>query len=231
MQTQKVLHAPGETTRASLEERLNDGGSGSVYFSAHPVDSLLFQNPDLLHDLYVFKCVTTVVFTSGQCGIAGNYSLSLEHGLETAYAWMTGLPRNMSNEVKKAVEIGKYKLQSWSLGDISKTQVIYLRLPDDASAEQGRDEKSRSSLMNLYNGQAREIATIDGSATYTLDDIRSIIVAILSERQPNHIRVLDHKASSSDNFHISPDEADHIFSARLVMDVIIREKIQARVQV
>ncbi|KAF7455645.1 hypothetical protein PtrSN002B_000772 [Pyrenophora tritici-repentis] len=60
---------------------------GSVYFTAHTVDGLLFQNPDLLHDLFVFKCVTTVVFNADTGGEAANESrmLQLERGLEAAY--------------------------------------------------------------------------------------------------------------------------------------------------
>ena len=65
-----------------------------MYFSAHPVDSLLYQNPDLFHDLYVYKCATTVVFTTGDRGVAGNLSMSLERGLEAAYARMAGVSTN-----------------------------------------------------------------------------------------------------------------------------------------
>ncbi|EDU44743.1 predicted protein [Pyrenophora tritici-repentis Pt-1C-BFP] len=39
-------------------------------------DGLLFQNPDLLHDLFVFKCVTTVVFNADTGGEAANESQS-----------------------------------------------------------------------------------------------------------------------------------------------------------
>jgi hypothetical protein len=65
-----------------------------VYFSAHPVDGLLYQSPDLFHDLYVYKCVTTFVFTAGDRGVTGNFSASLELGLEAAYAHMVGVATN-----------------------------------------------------------------------------------------------------------------------------------------
>jgi hypothetical protein len=65
-----------------------------VYFSAHPVDDILYQNPDLFHDLYVYKCVTTFVFTAGDRGVTGNFSASLELSLEAAYAHMFGVTTN-----------------------------------------------------------------------------------------------------------------------------------------
>ena len=65
--------------------------SGSIYFTAHTIDSLLFQNPDLYHDLYVFKCITTIVLTADSGGEAANHTrlLELERGLENAYKFMS----------------------------------------------------------------------------------------------------------------------------------------------
>ena len=53
---------------------------------------MLFQNPDLLHDLYVFKCVTTVVFTADTGGETANDTRvrEIERGLEDAYRFMSG---------------------------------------------------------------------------------------------------------------------------------------------
>lgn len=65
--------------------------NGSIYFTAHTIDSLLFQNPDVLHDLFVFKCVTIVVFNANTGGEAGNETRGeeLEYGLERAYRIMS----------------------------------------------------------------------------------------------------------------------------------------------
>lgn len=65
--------------------------SGSIYFTAHTVDSLLFQNPDVLHDLFVFKCVTTVAFNADTGGEARNDTRreELEYGLGRSYEIMS----------------------------------------------------------------------------------------------------------------------------------------------
>jgi hypothetical protein len=83
-----------------------------VYFSAHPVDGLLYQNPDLLHDLYVFKCATTVVMTSGDRGLDTNYSRSLERGLQEAYVLMTGLPVDDPTKEETTVRVDTHDMHS-----------------------------------------------------------------------------------------------------------------------
>ncbi|KAJ4375143.1 hypothetical protein N0V83_002227 [Neocucurbitaria cava] len=202
---------------------------GSIYFSAHPVDSLLFQNPDLFHDLYVFKCVTTVIFTSGDRGIKGNFSLSLEHGLEEAYSWMAGLPMDVPSQKNSSVRINGYEIPSWSMRNMSNIQIIYLRIPDGGPAGQGYDANDGESLVKLYNGKLKSITTTDGNATYTLDELKDLLSAILNMRQANDIRVLDHKASISNTQDTISHNTDHVISAKLVMDAINRTKNGANI--
>ncbi|KAF1848440.1 uncharacterized protein K460DRAFT_414995 [Cucurbitaria berberidis CBS 394.84] len=204
---------------------------GSIYFTAHPVDSLLFQNPDLFHDLFVLKCVTTVVFTSGDRGNTDNFSFALEHGLEEAYSWIAGVPANEPKRKATLVKIGKYEVPSWAPKDMPSMQILYLRLPDGAPAGQGYDTNGGESLKKLYNKEIKSITTTDGNVTYTLEDLKDIIVTVLHERQANDIRVLNYKASVSHEYNTDLDHADHTISAKLVIEVIEEEKIRANVKV
>lgn len=196
-----------------------------MYFSAHPVDGLLYQNPDLLHDLYVLKCVTTVVLTSGDRGIGGNFSQSLERGLQEAYAHMAGVPLAGSTAEEKTVRVGTHDLGSWSLPSVPNIQIVYLRLPDDSQSGQGHDSDGLpgASLARLYRKEIDSIRSTDGLAVYTLRDLTEIIAQILHTRKPNDVRVLDHKTDVYD------DHPDHVISAKLVQRVAAGERIPTKI--
>ena len=206
---------------------------GVVYFSAHPVDGLIFQNPDLLHDLYVFKCVTTVVLTSGNRGVGGNLSLSLERGLQEAYALMAGFPVSNPTREETTVRIGTHDVHSWSLRGMPNIQIVYLRLPDDSPSGQGYDTYGAESLAKLYNKEIDSITSTDGHARNTLRDLKELIAFILHMRKPNEIGILNHKATTPDEQeHLGPSEhVDHIVSAKLVRRVVTGENIEAHVKV
>jgi hypothetical protein len=200
-----------------------------VYFSAHPVDGLLYQNPDLLHDLYVFKCVTTVVMTSGDRGLDANYSRSLERGLQEAYVLMTGLPVDDPTKEETTVRMGTHDMHSWSLRGMPNIQILYLRLPDGSPSGHGYDARGGASLTKLYNKDIDSVTSTDGNATYTLRDVKDIIAFILHTRKPNDIRILNHKASmpKDGTYHAPSDHSDHIVSAKLVQSVVDEENINA----
>jgi hypothetical protein len=204
---------------------------GAVYFSAHPVDGLLFQNPDLLHDLYVFKCVTTVVFTSGDRGETGNSSLSLERGLQQAYALMADFPVSDPAQEEATVRIGTHDVHSWSLRGMPNIQIIFLRLPDGLPSGQGYHTHAGASLAKLYKKEIDSIASTDGLATYTLRDLKELIAYTLHMRQPNDVRILDHNTTlaRAEEHHEYHDHTDHIVSAKLVQTVVTGENIRAKV--
>jgi hypothetical protein len=206
--------------------------SGAVYFSAHPVDGLLYQNPDLLHDLYVFKCVTTIVMTSGDRGMNVNFSQSPERGLQEAYVLMAGLPIDDSTREETTVRVGTHDMHSWSLRGIPNIQILYLRLPDGSPSGHDYDARGRESLSKLYHKDIDSITSTDGNVTYTLRDIKEIIAFILHTRKPNDIRILNHKAEiSKDQEHQVPsDHTDHVVSAKLVQSIVAGEKIKATVK-
>jgi hypothetical protein len=200
--------------------------SGSIYFSAHPADSLLYQNPDLLHDLYVFKCVTTVVFTSGDRGLDKNHSLSLETGLEYAHAWMSDAGEQEREWQGITAQVGRFQVQVRFHIAVPNMQIIYLRLPDGSPTGEGYETNSEESLKKLYDHDIDVINTTDGSGEYTLDSLKSLIATVLHEMKPNRIGILDHKAVVLDGEKGS-DHADHVVSAKIVLDTIKQENIRA----
>ncbi|KAH7091047.1 hypothetical protein FB567DRAFT_263386 [Paraphoma chrysanthemicola] len=203
---------------------------GTIYFSAHPVDGLLYQNPDLLRELHVLKCITTVVFTSGGRGHRGSYSQSLERGLQEAYALMAGISASNSAREEAIVRVGTHDLHSWSLRGMPNIQIIYLRLPDSSSSGQGYDASGEESMSKLYRKEIGSITSTDGASTYTLRDLKELIAFMLRASRPNDIRILNHKATIANTPHPS-DHLDHVTSAKLVHGIIVAEQIIADVHV
>jgi len=163
------------------------------------------------------------VLTSGNRGVAGNFSLSLEHGLQQAYAHMAGVPVTDPTQEEKTVRIGTHDVHSWLLRGHPNIQIIYLRLPDDSQPGQGYGAQTGASLAKLYRKEIYRITSTDGLAVYTLRDLRELIGSILHMRKPTDVRMLDHKG---DEKH---DHPDHIVSAKLVQKVVTGERVRAKV--
>ena len=199
--------------------------SGSSYFIAHPSDVLLYQQPDIYHDLYVYKCVLTVVLTTGDRGIGGGFSRSLEAGLEAAYAYMISSVHN--NWEETIVQANDHNVTLRSLRDAPTVQILYLHLPDGASDGCGHESTNSNSLKKLYQRRIRSISTLGGGPIYTLQSLMDLIGWVLQQSDPSDIRLLDFKAPMPDDGQFHSEHADHVVSAKLLMDVIKRERIQA----
>jgi hypothetical protein len=200
-----------------------------VYFSAHPVDGLLYQNPDLFHDLYVYRCVTTVIFTAADRGMTGNFSRNLKNGLEAAYAHMVGVPTNGTAWAESSVNFGKHNVTVRFLKDAPSIQIFYLRLSDGDSDGNGYNMTGRASLKKLYNKDVKFITTSDGSMSYTLESLKDLVCTVLKQRTPHEIRLLDFKTRMPKDHEHDGDHADHVVSARLVVDVVEQNKMEGKV--
>lgn len=198
---------------------------------AHPADVLLYHNPDLYHDFYVYKCITTVFFTSGDRGISSNFSKSLEHGLEMAYSQMAGVSTKDSDWAESEVELDNKRVVLRSHKNAPQIQVLYLRLPDGGPDGSGYIINHGGSLKKLYDGDVKTLSTIEEGQKYTIDSLGDLISVILKKRKANYIRVLDFKASIPDRKNCRYcDQADHVVSARLVRDALEKNKIQGKLQ-
>src|SRR4051794_36957234 len=82
-----VLMLQAGSARASAE----CPAGATMNIVAHPDDDLLFQSPDLLHDVQAGKCVRTVYITAGERGGDVHTLEFRESGVEAAYAQMAGV--------------------------------------------------------------------------------------------------------------------------------------------
>lgn len=212
-----------------MESNRSQVNRGSVYFAAHPADILLYQNPDLFRDLYVWKCTTAVLFTSGDRGVKGNYSRGIENGLANAIAFMASendiSPRSWAEaDVQFEGEMALLKsLKNWP-----QVQLLFLRLPDGKPDGTPYREQGLS-LKQLYDHRIHTISATDGRAYYGIDDLKDVIATILKKREPNDIRILQHKEPMKIKLNDEDDHADHLVSAKLVAEVIEREELKTNI--
>ncbi|KAF2445910.1 hypothetical protein P171DRAFT_520626 [Karstenula rhodostoma CBS 690.94] len=214
---------------ADLGEDYNCPG-GNVYFVAHPVDALLYQNPDLYHDLHTFKCTTVVMLTAGDRGVKDtNFIDSLERGLQSSYNIMAGAPVNQTGWDGVKVICGDALITLRYPRDAKGLLLIYLRFPDGGSDGQGYKETGQVSLKKLYESRIQNITSTDGETTYNLDGLKHLISIILQWKSPNFIRTLDHITPIAKDGEYTAEHADHSVSARIVHDVIKEYKIPGHV--
>jgi hypothetical protein len=128
------------------------------------------------------------------------------------------------------MQINNYNLTMRFLKNTPQVQILYLRLPDGASDGQGHDLNHSQSLKKLYEGNAESISTIDGKSTYTLHSLTDLIAALLKQYAPRDIRVLDFRSPVPKDGEFDGEHADHAITARLVVDVVEKEKIVGEVR-
>src|SRR3954447_25015423 len=81
---------------AAADASPNCGLGTTLNIVGHPDDDLLFQSPDLLHDVQSGKCVRTVYVTAGASAGDMDTILSRESGVQAAYANMAGVANSWS---------------------------------------------------------------------------------------------------------------------------------------
>jgi hypothetical protein len=184
----------------------------------------------MFHDLYVFKCTTTVLFTSGNRGITGNFSKLVEQGFEDAFAYMVVQPMNDSSVWSTAdIQLNGKLVLVRTVKEWPQFQIVYLRLPDSVPDGNPYLESGDGSLMELYGKKGATLTSIDGSARYTLDALKDLISSILQKRAPNDVHILDPTWPLPGEGKIL-DHADHSISARLVAEVMKRDEIKANLR-
>ncbi|KAK7187301.1 hypothetical protein DPSP01_011290 [Paraphaeosphaeria sporulosa] len=227
-----AISAKGLVEVASLDEIGEDYNcpGGNVHFVAHPVDVLLYQNPDLYHDVRTFKCTTVVMLTAGDRGVKDTNSTdSLELGLQASFNFMAGAPINQTGWDSVKVICRDAFITLRYPKDAKGLLLIYLRFPDGGSDGQGYKETGQVSLRKLYQNQTRNITSIDGETTYDLNRLKHLISTILQWKSPTIIRTLDNITPIANDGEYTAEHADHSVSARIVHDVIKEYKIPGNV--
>lgn len=130
----------------------------------------------------------------------------------------------------ETVRLGESSVKLSSHARADNVQLVYLGLPDGGSAGSGYDAHGGESLRKLHSGEIDTITTTDGNVTYTLESLRSLIADILYESKATDVRVLDYKTGIPDDEDARSDHADHVVSARIVVDVMKRDQSKAKLQ-
>lgn len=109
-------------------------------------------------------------------------------------------------------------------------QNVYLRLPDGGPVGSGYANSKGESLRRLYTREIKTIMTVDGTEIYTLDSLKNVLAGILDNSGATDVRMLDYKTGIPDEEDEREDHADHVVSARLVVEVIKQLNSTAKLQ-
>ena len=172
----------------------------AMYIIAHPDDSLLFQSPSLLQNIQSGNYVRTVHLTSGDEGLGESYWGDREAGMEAAYAQMAGVANNWT---ASTLTVGSYQIVLDTLTSQPSISLVFMRLPDGGYPNGlGTAMYDYQSLMQLWNGTESTITAVDGSATYSLQDLIDTLAAMVDSFQPQLIATQDFVDTFGDGDHM-----------------------------
>ena len=132
---------------------------------------------------------------------------------------MNGLATDDQSWSTTAVQIGDNNVTVSKPQGRENMQIIYLRLPDGGPVGSGYASNKGESLRKLYTGEIKTLTTSDGNSIYMLECLKDTIRTILQDTKATDVRILDYKTGIPDEGDEREDHADHVVSARLVVDV------------
>lgn len=167
---------------------------------AHQDDSLLFQSPDLFHDIQSGHCTITVFTTAGDAGSGEAYWLSREDGAKAAYAQMAGVANTWT---QADAGIAGHPIPVFTLAADPNVSMIFLRLPD--GGVDGGGLSNPVSLKKLWEGSITSLTAIDSSSSYSKQDLIDTFAALYTKYQPSRINTQNYLGSFS-----GVDHSDHV---------------------
>lgn len=169
---------------------------------AHQDDDLLFLNPDILHTIQQGRCVRTVYITAGDAGLGASYWQGREQGEKAAYAQMAGVKNEWSQQ---DAGIRNHPIPIFTLKENAKLSLAFIRLPDGGGDGSGFGADANQSLKKLWNGDISTISAVDGSSSYTKQQLVDTILSLMTAAQPAQIATLNYLGT-----YASGDHSDHI---------------------
>lgn len=192
--------------------------SAVVYVGAHPDDIELFMNRNASRDVYIGYRTIFILLTAGDNGYRANigdnasgvpyYRARLRAHEKAVRFWASLSGAKVPNSVYSTEVANGHAIERV---DISPNVTLYnLNLPDGAG--QGIDGQS---LSNLLNGQVATISAIDGSSSYTLNDLTATIRTLIAENHTGAtmLWVNYQNENTSQN---TDDHPDHTSAGRIV---------------
>ncbi len=167
---------------------------------AHQDDDLLFMNPDVQDSIKAGRCIRTVYVTAGDAGEQSGYWGGREQGAKAAYAQMVGVANNWYDEKQ---DLDGHTVSVAYLNDAPQISLVFLRLPDGNMNGSGFAGHKYQSLTKLLDGSIATIASVDGSASYSPDQLQASIYTIMQTDQTTEIR------TQASNNVLDGDHADH----------------------
>ena len=187
---------------------------GSVQFSAHEDDDLLFMSPDIISDLSAGKCIRTVYVTAGDAGNESDYWESREKGSEAAWASMAGVSNSWTTST---ISAGGKTLRVRTLTAKPTVSLVFMRLPDGMLYGDGSDSAG-SSVYRLMSGTISTLKAKDSSASYTSTTLKNTMLDILRISEPTLVRSQNYNGSYVTTG-TSFDHWDHVAIAKVVLTV------------
>jgi LmbE family N-acetylglucosaminyl deacetylase len=183
------------------EAAVSCAAGSTLTIVAHEDDDLLFLSPDIYRDIQAGLCERTVYVTAGDAGQGQAYWQSREAGVLAAYSTMTGVANSWTAE---DAGISGHPAVLRTLTDKPTVSVVFMRLPDGGQDGSGNANNNYESLQKLYQGTISVIHAVDGSTSYTGNDLIASLTELMTVMQPQTIRAQDYLGVFGDD-----DHSDH----------------------
>jgi LmbE family N-acetylglucosaminyl deacetylase len=178
---------------------------------AHQDDSLLFLSPDVLSDIQSGASVTQIYVTAGDAGEGTAYWEGREAGANAGFANMAGVANTWSQGVTSA---NGHSIVTYTLASTQNIKQLYMRLPDGNTDGSGFASDNYQSLLKLWTGLISTMNPVDGSPSYTAQDLVATLTALMNKFQPSIVRTQDYTGYVGDDDHV-----DHVITAYITRAV------------
>ncbi|MCX4781714.1 PIG-L family deacetylase [Streptomyces sp. NBC_01264] len=211
-----AVQARGVQPTAILRGAEPEGGCRRTLIGvAHQDDDLLFINPEIQRLVRARCFAGTVYLTAGDAGLsftADSYVRRREQGLRAAYARMAGVPDRW---MRVDLPVRGRTLVSYVLAGRPDVRLVFLRLPDGFPKGTGSPRHAQQSLLKLFRGLIPAMGPVDGSASFTGEELVSVLAGVIAERKAERVLTLDFDSAT---FGVGPpnpaDHSDHEMAGR-----------------
>ncbi|KAE8130894.1 hypothetical protein BDV38DRAFT_290972 [Aspergillus pseudotamarii] len=178
---------------------------------AHQDDDLLFVSPDLLHEIQGGRRVRTVFLTAGDAGeVSTGYWEQRQAGSQAAYAQMADVSDIWS---QSDAGIDGKNIPVFTLEGNPDISLVFLQLPDGNGLGDGFPSTGSASLQKLWQSEISSIHTVNGSTSYTNDELLDTLTTLMSDFNADRINTLDYAHAYGD-----VDHSDHHTTAYYVAE-------------